>query len=201
MCFLDRLPNADSNLFDEVKTELLHLLILRLMRDSKYKDLKIAAMLGSPEFCQKIWSWQALCVTSRFVSIEISSFPLSISRREPQYEETSNKAEIFFDRFDADTACTPEYIFTIPVDEGCDANPENMVDVIKQCLAEVYEDARGYDVPNWKRVQVMIESEETGDGHDKAESSHEVNFQRNFKERLFHSRLRILLSRKPGKGV
>jgi tRNA guanosine-2'-O-methyltransferase len=96
----------------------------------------------------------------------------------PDMKRLRTKQRNFFERYDADTTCTPEYIFTIPVDEGGDANPECMVDVIKQCLSEVYENAHGDDVPNWKRVQDMIESEEAGDGHDEAESSHEVNFQR-----------------------
>ena len=72
LCFLEQLQEHGSNLLDVVKTELLHFLILRLMKDSKAKDSRTMAMLGSPEYCHKIRCWQGLCILSQFVTEEIA---------------------------------------------------------------------------------------------------------------------------------
>jgi len=88
------------------------------------------------------------------------------------------KQNKFFESYDADTTCTTKNVFTIPVDDGGDANPANMIDVIKQCLAEVYEEAHGDDAPNWKRVQEMIEADDSEDNEKNVALSYDVNFQR-----------------------
>jgi len=315
LCFLDKLPSPGSGLVEEVKTELMHFIILRLLKESKSTDLKKMVMKGSPEYVKKIRSWQALCVLSRFVTSEIVQevcvevfeslreplhgsiryfvevfciqcsrvFPEvfgkkiaeQITRHDLNLQEISSimviagnlivgkyrddfllkkdvvdlhtvlagaspwlsstqgfsrgiaqllvhaliplvvdtskaddgnqdsdwhlrslfrfldenqdmkrvraKQSKFFYTYDVETACTPEYIFSIPVDEGGDSNPENMIDVIKQCLIDVYEEAHGDDAPVWKRVQEMLEDgemDEHEEEDDDAKVSYEVNFQR-----------------------
>ena len=96
----------------------------------------------------------------------------------PEMKRLRVKQSSYFDTYDADKACTPEFIFSVTVDEGGEANPENMVDIIKQCLIDVYDEAHGEDVPVWKQVQDMTDVDESESEDAEGEESHEVNFQR-----------------------
>jgi hypothetical protein len=87
------------------------------------------------------------------------------------------KQSKFFFGYDADSACTPEGIFSTPVDDGGEADPQNMVEVIKACLKEVYLEAHIDSTPSWKQLQKasstqQIDVEESLKGRDV------VNFQR-----------------------
>ncbi|KAL7559047.1 hypothetical protein ACA910_016386 [Epithemia clementina (nom. ined.)] len=312
--FLDKLQDLNPFLPEKVKTELLHFLILRLVKDSKARDRRTMAMLGSPQYSNKIRSWQGLCILSRSVDSEIADevcietfetlqeslygqvryfvevFCIQCSRNHPaifgrrienqimqrdmslqvvasmmvivgnlcvgkyrgdfllkgnvinvhslvagvspwlsstqgfsraiaqllahklipmaidtsiQDQENStcdanwylrslyrfldenpamrslrSKQQNFFEKYDVDTACKPEFILTIPVDEGGDAIPENMVDIVKKVLVEVYDEARGDNAPTWKRVKEMIELDDTDKNSCWKPAPNELNFQR-----------------------
>lgn len=85
----------------------------------------------------------------------------------------------FFDNYDVDQGCTPEGVLSIPVDEGHEADPVYMVEVIRRALAEAYEESHGNNSPTWKRVQEMLD---TSAGNEIEDNVHVgdgvVNFQR-----------------------
>ena len=70
LVFLSRLPNPDDGINDQVTSELLHYLVIRLLDDICLAPLKGGAMImtGSEDYSLRIRAWQALCVLSRFVS-------------------------------------------------------------------------------------------------------------------------------------
>lgn len=60
----------------------------------------------------------------------------------------------FFEHYDADATCTPEGLFALPVDESGDAAPSHLVDVLKECFRELYDDVtEGEQMPMWKRIE------------------------------------------------
>lgn len=88
------------------------------------------------------------------------------------------KQTIFFSGYNVDEVCTPEGALSIRVDEGHEADPDSMIDLIKDCLQEVYVEAHAKDVPTWKQIQNIIDM-----GIDNEESTDslvdgDVNFQR-----------------------
>ena len=313
LCFLDQLQNQGPNLAEEVRTELLHFLILRLIKDSKSRDPRHMVMLGSPIYSHKIRCWQGLTILARSVSPEIAEqvctmtfetlqeslhgqvrffveiFCIQCSRRHPsifgrkieseitrcdlnlqeiasmmviagnlyigkyktdflveenainlhailagaspwlsstqgfsraiaqilvhelipkaidvsveseaeqhdnnwylhslfrfldqnpEMKRLRSKQRKFFEKYDVDKACTPEHGFSMPVDEGGDVLPENMIDIIKKTLVEVYDEAHGQDAPTWKRVKEMVQSDQSVETDDCLTSPNEVNFQR-----------------------
>jgi hypothetical protein len=88
----------------------------------------------------------------------------------------------FFDNYDVDHGCTPEGVLSIPVDEGREADPVYMVEVIRRALAEAYGESHGNDGPTWKRVQEMLDSTERTENETEGANAHGgdgvVNFQR-----------------------
>jgi len=70
LIFLSNLPNIDDGLPHVVLSELLNVLILRLLDDVRPLS-KGVVMLGSLDFCKKMRGWQALCILSRFVTADI----------------------------------------------------------------------------------------------------------------------------------
>ena len=85
------------------------------------------------------------------------------------------KQEKFFDQYDAESLCTPEGVLNIPIDEGHEADPVHMVDAIKTCLQEVYQEAHDQDKPAWKHAHEILEAERS----EHPESSSDlVNIQR-----------------------
>jgi hypothetical protein len=83
----------------------------------------------------------------------------------------------FFNSYNADETCTPEYILGCQVDEGEECNPPHMVDILKRCLVDIYEESHGSDSPEWKLMEEYLHQEkEMVEGEDDDESL--VNFQR-----------------------
>jgi len=90
----------------------------------------------------------------------------------------------FFHAYDADDVCTPEGLFRIPMDEGAEAFPPHMVEIMKDTLREAFNESYDLITPTWKQVEDMLlnqfdetvrsetsQSEEGGDAEV-------VNFQR-----------------------
>lgn len=84
------------------------------------------------------------------------------------------KQERFFDQYDAESMCTPEGVLNTPIDEGNEADPVHMVDAIKACLQELYQEAQDEDKPAWKQVSELMQIEQS----ERHESSGVVNIQR-----------------------
>ena len=100
----------------------------------------------------------------------------------------------FFDGWcDIDELCTPQGLMNIPVDEGDEANPTHMMEVIKRSLEEVYTEAHDNentttDAPMWKQLEQLMENMEvTSSSINKNDGDHTneddsdcglVNFQR-----------------------
>jgi hypothetical protein len=99
----------------------------------------------------------------------------------PEMKRLRQKQTKFFDNYDVDQGCTPEGVLAITVDEGHEADPVYMVEVIRRALAEAYGEAHGNDGPTWKRVQEMLDSTEGADNETDAYAyvgDGVVNFQR-----------------------
>ena len=71
----------------------------------------------------------------------------------PRMKRLRKKQSKFFEEYDADLVCTPEGMFSIPLDEGCDADPVHLIDVIKECLVETFEEATIGEQPFWKQIE------------------------------------------------
>jgi hypothetical protein len=84
----------------------------------------------------------------------------------------------FFERYDADAVCTPEGVLKIPVDEGNEANPVHLVEAIKKCLQDIYEDSHSQTTPTWRQVGALLESQPDGDAATSNCQGDLVNFQR-----------------------
>ncbi len=83
----------------------------------------------------------------------------------------------FFNQYQVDKVCTVRGILDIPVDEGGEAFPSHLVDVIKEGLQMVYEESRGGEAPTWKLLQE--EEDEANDLQNNATGICDVvNFQR-----------------------
>ena len=83
----------------------------------------------------------------------------------PEMKRLRKKQEQFFERYEVDTVCTPEGLFAIPVDEGQEANPVHMIEVIKECLQEVYDDVNIDRAPLWKQIEVATTVDSTQQQH------------------------------------
>lgn len=98
----------------------------------------------------------------------------------PEMKRLRKKQEHFFERYEVDSVCTPEGIFAIPVDESQEANPIHLIEVIKECLQEVYDDANIDRAPLWKQIEVATTSDSTNNNTLRNAGCDEmdVNFQR-----------------------
>jgi len=83
----------------------------------------------------------------------------------------------FFNSYNADETCTPEYILGCQVDEGDECNPPHMVDILKRCLKEIYEEVHGSDAPEWKVMEEYLHQEKVVVEYENDDESL-VNFQR-----------------------
>jgi tRNA guanosine-2'-O-methyltransferase len=89
------------------------------------------------------------------------------------------KQNKFFEAYNVEDACTAVGVLSFPIDEGNEADPVHMVDAIKECLQEVYEESHGEDVPAWKQVQTFLHSQVEGEEMPPGDGSNLVaNFQR-----------------------
>jgi len=94
------------------------------------------------------------------------------------------KQQNFFNSYDVENACSLEGLLSIPVDDGDEANPDYMVDAIKTCLADVYQEAHEGDAPAWKQLEdLLVKTDQIKsaslDGDSPVQSEGDlVNFQR-----------------------
>ena len=99
----------------------------------------------------------------------------------PEMKRLRKKQEHFFERYEVDSVCTPEGLFAMPVDEGQEANPVHMIEVIKECLQEVYDDANIDRAPLWRQIEVATSADCTQKGSplgNTGDDDGDVNFQR-----------------------
>lgn len=100
----------------------------------------------------------------------------------PDMARLRKKQAKFFAEYEVDTACTPEGMLSIPVDVGDEADPVHMVQSIKKCLEDVYDEAHQSEGPQWKQIQAALEDidsvgSEDADGDEDADEAL-VGFQR-----------------------
>ena len=67
-----------------------------------------------------------------------------------------SKQTKFFERYDCDSMCTPEGVFSIRVDEAEEADPVHLIDAIKESLQNTYGEAHESDAPSWKHVEKLM---------------------------------------------
>jgi tRNA guanosine-2'-O-methyltransferase len=87
----------------------------------------------------------------------------------------------FFEAYQVESVCTPKGVLGIQVDESDEADPAQLVDVMKQTLIDVYDETHGLEAPDWKQMEAIVEaqSKEGNEGHDSNDSAGAVvNFQR-----------------------
>jgi hypothetical protein len=65
------------------------------------------------------------------------------------------KQVTFFEQYDVDIACTPEGVLTIPVSEGGEAFPVHAVEIMKESLREVFQEATMENTPTWKHLEAV----------------------------------------------
>ena len=94
------------------------------------------------------------------------------------------KQSKFFEQYDVDFACSPEGMFSYPLDNGDESNPPHLVEIMRKCLVDVYEDTSPLDAPEWKQLEDEIaafnEKKETSSNTEDSiqDDSELVNFQR-----------------------
>lgn len=89
-----------------------------------------------------------------------------------------SKQSKFFEGYEVDPVCTPEGVFAIPVDEGFEADPVHMVEVIKDCLQQVYNESHIEDAPTWKQTESFAGGNNTDEQQGTVSASNDMNFQR-----------------------
>ncbi len=91
------------------------------------------------------------------------------------------KQSKFFETYHVESVCTAKGVLGIPVDEGDEADPSQLVDVMKQTLADVYLEAHGAEAPDWKQMEEIVATQsrevESGGSHHGSDDI-AVNFQR-----------------------
>jgi hypothetical protein len=88
-----------------------------------------------------------------------------------------NKQLQFFEQYESDSVCTPEGVLSLPVDTSGEANPRHLIDVIKDCLEELYEEGQIEDGPLWKQMETFAIKDDKA-ASIKSSSNGAVNFQR-----------------------
>ena len=100
----------------------------------------------------------------------------------PDMARLRKKQAKFFTEYEVDSVCTPEGMLSIPVDVGDEANPVHLVQSIKRCLEEVYDEAHETEGPQWKQIKAALEDVDGagGDNSDDEDDDDEafVGFQR-----------------------
>ena len=88
----------------------------------------------------------ALSIVRGLVIVFISKLPTDVPDevrlellhwRHPEMKRLRKKQTKFFRNYDVDTACTPEGLLSIPVDEGDEVCSIHLVEVMKRCPEEV----------------------------------------------------------------
>jgi tRNA G18 (ribose-2'-O)-methylase SpoU len=99
--------------------------------------------------------------------------------KNPEMKRLRAKQTSFFNSFQIDDACTLDGLFSYELDNGGEANPPHLMDVMKKCLIDIYNEAHD-DQPEWKRTLEMMETlhVEQGPENDWDTENSLVNFQR-----------------------
>ena len=85
----------------------------------------------------------------------------------------------FFDHYDAESVCTADGCLSLDVDDGGEALPIHAIEVMKECLRQVYEEANADNSPAWKNFEITSENQAkqtAGLSHNGLSSV--INFQR-----------------------
>lgn len=98
----------------------------------------------------------------------------------PDMARLRKKQAKFFNEYEVDSVCTPEGMLSIPVDVGDEADPLHLVQAIKRCLEEVYDEAHETEGPQWKQIKAALEDVDSADGDncDGEDDEALVGFQR-----------------------
>ena len=70
-----------------------------------------------------------------------------------QMKRLRSKQAQFFEEYEVDPVCTPDGVFSIPVDVGSEADPVHLIDVIKACLVDNYDEDNIGELPLWKQIE------------------------------------------------
>eukprot|EP00554_Chaetoceros_debilis_P003945 CAMPEP_0194083230 /NCGR_PEP_ID=MMETSP0149-20130528/8516_1 /TAXON_ID=122233 /ORGANISM="Chaetoceros debilis, Strain MM31A-1" /LENGTH=1880 /DNA_ID=CAMNT_0038765579 /DNA_START=117 /DNA_END=5759 /DNA_ORIENTATION=+ len=95
----------------------------------------------------------------------------------PEMTRLRKKQSNFFSEYSIHDACTPEGIFALESDDVDEANPPHLIEVIKKCLVDIYNEHHPSDVPEWKQLQEQIDSLSLNVS-DEEDDGTLVNFQR-----------------------
>jgi len=100
----------------------------------------------------------------------------------PDMKRLRKKQTKSFGGYDVDNVCDINGLLSIKVDEGDEANPEHMVDLIKKSLEEAHIESREKEIPKWKHVEKLMLQKSSDDsagdgctdvdGNDKAAFHH-----------------------------
>lgn len=97
----------------------------------------------------------------------------------PEMKRLRKKQTTFFEQYEVDTICTPEGVLSIPVDEGNESNPIHLIDLIKECLQNVYDEGNVDNAPTWRQMEYFAEAATNNEVHNHTnENIDGVNFQR-----------------------
>lgn len=100
----------------------------------------------------------------------------------PEMTRLRRKQSNFFSEYSIQEACTPEGIFALEEDDVEEANPPHLIEVIKKCLVDIYNEHHPSDVPEWKQLREEIDNLSLNDtvnvGDEEDHTSALVNFQR-----------------------
>jgi tRNA G18 (ribose-2'-O)-methylase SpoU len=112
LVFFGQLPNPQAGLNTTVKKELLHYVILELLKHASPEKTTHPSLVmrGTPTYCIKIRAWQALCILSRFVTQEIAS-NVCATVYGAMNELLHNQIRFFLENFTIKCATMHEMIF------------------------------------------------------------------------------------------
>jgi hypothetical protein len=117
------------------------------------------------------------CVEDKFDSIWYLRTIFKHLDENAEMKRLRSKQVDFFNQYQVNEVCTVRGILDISVDEGGEAFPSHLVEIIKDGLQMVYEESRGGDAPTWKLLQEG--EDETNDSQNSATAVCDVvNFQR-----------------------
>jgi len=73
--------------------------------------------------------------------------------RNPEMIRLRKKQSSFFEEYDVDAACSPEGMFSYALDDGEESSPPHLVDILKKCLVDVYDEFKTSEIPEWKQLE------------------------------------------------
>jgi hypothetical protein len=88
------------------------------------------------------------------------------------------KQVAFFEQYDVDYVCTPEGILSLAVDEGGEALPVHAVEIMKESLRQVFQEANSENTPTWKHLEAIAQVKDTTASHALSSGDSATNFQR-----------------------